>query len=81
MLSYEEAKVLCYLQGQRTATVEDVATTCLKTSSRPWAERVLAELDWLGLVAVLPGSPAAVQLTERGTDCLGRLVSPAAALA
>ena len=80
MLSYEEAKVLCYLRGRRAATVEDIAA-CLQMSSRAWAERVLAELEWLGLVTVLPGMPGAVQLTDRGADCLGRLVGSAAALA
>ena len=79
MLTYEEAEVLCYLRGRRAATLDDVAAACLRTSAE-WAERVVTELEWMGLVTVFPGRPPALQLTERGADRLRHLAgSPACA--
>ena len=73
MLTYEEAEVLCYLQGRCTATLDEVTAACLRATPGGWAERVVTELEWMGLLTVFPGQPPVLQLTGRGAERLRHL--------
>jgi DNA-binding MarR family transcriptional regulator len=69
MMTPEEARVLEYLRQHGSAAVADVAHACLAGASPEWVDRVVANLDWLGYVAVHHGpgdEPAALQITEKG---------------
>lgn len=74
MLTSEEMKVLRYLGKHRSASPGELARVCLAGAVPPgWLERVVANLDWLGYVAVLPGAGggfAALQITQKGLDCV-----------
>ena len=69
MMTSEEARVLEYLRRHGSAPVADVARGCLSGAPSEWVDRVVANLDWLGYVAVHrgpAGEPAALQITEKG---------------
>jgi hypothetical protein len=69
MMTSEEARVLEYLRRHGSASVADVARGCLPGATPEWVDRVVANLDWLGYVAVHrgpAGEPAALQITEKG---------------
>jgi hypothetical protein len=71
MMTPEEARVLEYLRRHGSAAVADVARTCLAGASRGWVDRVVANLDWLGYVAVhrgADGDPVALQITQKGLE-------------
>jgi hypothetical protein len=69
MMTSEEARALAYLRRYGSASVADVARGCLSGAPQEWVDRVVANLDWLGYVAVHrgpAGAPAALQITEKG---------------
>jgi hypothetical protein len=70
MMTSEETRILNYLRKHPSAAVADVASACLSgEATTEWVERVVANLDWLGYVAVHHGpngESAALQLTEKG---------------
>jgi hypothetical protein len=71
MMTPEEARVLEYLRRHGSAAVADVAHACLAGASREWVGRVVANLDWLGYVAVhhgAGGEPVALQITPKGLE-------------
>jgi hypothetical protein len=71
MLTPEEARVLAYLRRHGSALVADVARSCLAGASPEWVDRVVANLDWLGYVAVHhgpAGDPVALQITQKGRE-------------
>jgi hypothetical protein len=72
MLSHEEAKILRYLRRRIVANMEEICQACLPGATPAWANRVLADLEWLGYVVVLcdgTGRPTAIETTERGRTC------------
>ena len=68
MTTREETRILGYLQAHPTSNLTDLLKACLPGAPRAWAERVIANLEWLGYVAVYyAGSdPVALQITDRG---------------
>ena len=76
MMTPEETRVLDYLRTHPSASVADVARNCLAgEATAEWVERVVANLDWLGYVALyhgLNGSSAALQITENGLTHLAK---------
>ena len=77
MMTLEETRVLEYLQRHPSASVAEVARSCLSGAiARGWVDRVVANLDWLGYIAVLngpDGEPAALQITQKGLAYAGSL--------
>ncbi len=71
MMTPEERRVLEYLQRHSSALVADVARACVAGASPEWVDRVVANLDWLGYVAVHhgpDGEPVALQVTRKGLE-------------
>ena len=70
MMTPEETKILDYLRIHPSASMADVARDCLSGgATTEWLERVVANLDWLGYVAVhhgTNGASATLQITEKG---------------
>ncbi len=70
MMTPEETRILNYLRVHPSASMVDVARACLSGgATMEWLERVVANLDWLGYVAVyqgLNGASATLQITEKG---------------
>jgi hypothetical protein len=78
MLTPEEAKVLTYLGRHFSAPIARLTRDCLPTATPDWVERVVAQLDWLGYVAVFygpDGQPGVLQITDRGRAQVGRVVA------
>jgi DNA-binding MarR family transcriptional regulator len=71
MMTSEETRVLEYLRRHGSVAVSEVARACLSGASPEWVDRVVANLDWLGYVAVHhgpEGEPVALQITEKGLE-------------
>jgi hypothetical protein len=71
VMTPEEARVLAYLRQHGSASVANVARACLAGASPAWLDRVVANLDWLGCVAVHhgpAGDPVALQITQKGLE-------------
>ncbi len=78
MLTPEETKVLLHLQKATFAQVADVVQKCFAGAPAEWANRVIANLEWLNNVIVYynrAGDPLAVQITEKGL-ALARTLRP-----
>jgi hypothetical protein len=72
--THEEAKILGYLREHPTSSVRDILGACLPGAPRPWGQRLIANLEWLGYVTVYyagDGEPVALQITDRGRHCFG----------
>ena len=72
MLTHEEAKILRFLRKRIAANMSEICQRCLPGASPDWANRVLADLEWLGYVVVLDGGngrPATIETTKRGRTC------------
>jgi hypothetical protein len=67
VLTLEEARILKYLRAHQGATLADVARLCLGGMTVALAGRAVANLDWLGYVAVCGfAESAALLLTNKG---------------
>ena len=67
----EEVRVLEYLRRHGSASVANVARACLAGASLERVSHVVANLDWLGYVAVhygTGGEPVALQITRKGIE-------------
>jgi hypothetical protein len=71
MMTGEERRVLAYLRRHLSAPVAEAGRACLSGASQEWVDRVVANLDWLGYVAVHRGpggEPAVLQITPKGLE-------------
>ena len=69
MLVHEQNVVLRYLGRRSTALFREVVKSCLPGATLEWAQRILADLEWLGYITVYPdgnGAPLALQITDKG---------------
>jgi hypothetical protein len=67
MLTPEEASILTYLRSHQGASLADVAHDCLGGTPVALAARAVANLDWLGYVAVFGFAESAeLFLTDKG---------------
>ena len=66
----EETRALEYLRSHKSPSLTEIARACLaRAADMEWVDRVVANLNWLGYVAVYPGAngtPAALQITQKG---------------
>ncbi len=72
MLTHEQAKILRFLRKRIAVNMDEICQTCLPGSSPDWANRVLADLEWLGYVVILGDATsrsATIETTERGRTC------------
>ena len=69
MITFEEARVLAYLQRRPAAPASDVFRSSLPATPPSWWARLIANLEWLGYVTAYydaAGDPVALHLTEKG---------------